>query len=386
MALHCGLLVPSGRGRQPPESQHRGSPPQSTTAMANLEDKLDAVLLAIDGTQTLPESKIDTVSSDLGLLRADHRKLQLDREVSVIERQLLQHESEVIQHSSALPHLQAVHKTHSELLECLRCLNYTAHSAKVHAKAERAGALLARLIRQETSPRAVLSIRTQTGDLLYTNDSIHAALHTHNRSLYDTDLRSSLDDIELFLTEIPLPRITAEQCSELDGLPLLSEIQEAIRSLANGKTPGPDGLPAEFFKAYSTQLAPKLLTLYGEAIVSACLPHTLREATLDSLLKPHKDPTSLHSYRPLALLNTDYKILAKVVAMRLAPLVPALVHDLRRFFRILMSSCCHWPQVGCLVINLEKPFDSLEWRYLFNVLLKYCFGPRFIQLVKLLLP
>ncbi|KAJ1135253.1 hypothetical protein NDU88_001697 [Pleurodeles waltl] len=39
-----------------------GSPPQSTTAMANpehpgaLEDKLDAVLLAIDGTQTSLES------------------------------------------------------------------------------------------------------------------------------------------------------------------------------------------------------------------------------------------------------------------------------------------------------------------------------------------
>ncbi|KAJ1140723.1 hypothetical protein NDU88_007067 [Pleurodeles waltl] len=80
MVLHCGLWVTSGRGQQP-ASQNQGFPPQSTTAMANpecpsaLEDKLGIVLLAIDGTGTSLDSKIDTVSSDLGLLHADHKKL-----------------------------------------------------------------------------------------------------------------------------------------------------------------------------------------------------------------------------------------------------------------------------------------------------------------------
>lgn len=50
------------------------------------------------------------------------------------------------------------------------------------------------------------------------------------------------------------------------------------------------------------------------------------EASVVSLLKPDKDPTSPSSYRPIAILNTDYKILAKVLANRLAPLVPELVH------------------------------------------------------------
>ncbi|KAJ1158332.1 hypothetical protein NDU88_011023 [Pleurodeles waltl] len=68
-------------GGQPPTSQHQGSPPQPTTVMANperpgaLEDKLDEVLLAIDDTWASLESKIDAVSSDLGLLHEDHKKL-----------------------------------------------------------------------------------------------------------------------------------------------------------------------------------------------------------------------------------------------------------------------------------------------------------------------
>ncbi|KAJ1164682.1 hypothetical protein NDU88_005116 [Pleurodeles waltl] len=85
--------VPQGhqrRGGQPPALHHRGTPPQSTIAKANtecpsaLEEKLDAVLLAIDNTRASLESKIDMVSSGLGLLHTDHRKLA-DR-VTLVEQ------------------------------------------------------------------------------------------------------------------------------------------------------------------------------------------------------------------------------------------------------------------------------------------------------------
>ncbi|KAJ1175307.1 hypothetical protein NDU88_000595 [Pleurodeles waltl] len=86
----------------------------------------------------------------MGLRCGMHWKL--DQEVSAVERQLLRHESEVAWNPDALPELQAARKAHSELLEHLQCLNYAAHSANMHAKADRARTLLARLIRQETPP------------------------------------------------------------------------------------------------------------------------------------------------------------------------------------------------------------------------------------------
>ncbi|KAJ1192922.1 hypothetical protein NDU88_002228 [Pleurodeles waltl] len=72
---------------------------------------------------------------------------------------------------------------------------------------------------------------------------------------------------------------------------------------------------------------------------------------LISLPDPDNDPKALGSYRPLALLNTDYKILEKLLADLLLALVPALVHadqngfvparntspNLRQFFLILPS-------------------------------------------------
>ncbi|KAJ1207272.1 hypothetical protein NDU88_002663 [Pleurodeles waltl] len=73
------------------------------------------------------------------------------------------------------------------------------------------------------------------------------------------DLCGFPQDVEQFLTGVSLPWITAEQCLELDDPLLLSEIREAIQSLANGMAPGPDGIPAECYKAYATLLAPMLL-------------------------------------------------------------------------------------------------------------------------------
>ncbi|KAJ1197646.1 hypothetical protein NDU88_001502 [Pleurodeles waltl] len=55
--------------------------------------------------------------------------------------------------------------------------------------------------------------------------------------------------LELTRDGVSLPKITAEQCSELDSRPLLFEMREAIHSLANGKAPGLEGLPDEFYKA-----------------------------------------------------------------------------------------------------------------------------------------
>ena len=84
-----------------------------------------------------------------------------------------------------------------------------------------------------------------------------------------------------------------------------------IRTLAPGKTPGRDGIPTEFYVAYAEMLAPKLAALYNSSHEQGLLPPSLREALLVPIPKPGKDPTDHSSYRPLAILNIDYKILSK---------------------------------------------------------------------------
>jgi hypothetical protein len=42
------------------------------------------------------------------------------------------------------------------------------------------------------------------------------------------------------------------------------EVRQAIARLKNGKSPGPDGIPAEFYKAAVDEVAPELTLLIGK--------------------------------------------------------------------------------------------------------------------------
>ena len=79
-------------------------------------------------------------------------------------------------------------------------------------------------------------------------------------------------------------------------------------TMARGKVPGIDGLPAEFYVTFSELLAPKLVELYKNACDLGHLPVSSREALvvpLHKLGRLENDPTA---YRPLSMLNIDYKV------------------------------------------------------------------------------
>ncbi|KAF7647189.1 hypothetical protein LDENG_00176120, partial [Lucifuga dentata] len=95
------------------------------------------------------------------------------------------------------------------------------------------------------------------------------------------------------------------------------EIALAISSMQSGKSPGPDGFPVEFFKKFSSVLSPQLHLVLSESRKQSSLPPSFNEACVSLIAKKGKDPTDCASYRPISLLNTDVKILAKVLAHRL---------------------------------------------------------------------
>ena len=52
-----------------------------------------------------------------------------------------------------------------------------------------------------------------------------------------------------------------------------------------------------------------------------------RQGLLSLIDKPGKDPYILTSWRPLPLLNCDYKIFAKVIANRMQLVLPYIIHE-----------------------------------------------------------
>lgn len=91
------------------------------------------------------------------------------------------------------------------------------------------------------------------------------------------------------------------------------------------------------------------------------------------ILKPDKPPTECGSYRPISLLNSDSKIIAKALAMRRENVLPHVIHadqncfvknrlgfhNVRRVLN-LVHVCEESPDTAILSLDVEKAFDRVE--------------------------
>ncbi len=103
--------------------------------------------------------------------------------------------------------------------------------------------------------------------------------------------------------------------------------------------------------------------------------------------------TQLQNWHPISLLNTDYKLMAKLLANRLNVLLPSINKQwylksrfIGQYIRLLedVSFFTKMKKMPCIIlfIDFEKAFDSLNWNFLFNILLRVNFGNTFISFIK----
>ena len=145
-------------------------------------------------------------------------------------------------------------------------------------------------------------------------------------------------------------------------------------------------------------MLPKLLEVFNSSFDTGDLPPSMTRANIVLLLKAGKDPLDPGSYRPISLLQSDVKILAKVLAMRVNKIITSIIHsdqagfmprkstatNLRRLYLNVQTSSGSAGTRALLSLDANKAFDSVGWRYLWEVLSKFGFGPRFLRWVRLL--
>ena len=95
--------------------------------------------------------------------------------------------------------------------------------------------------------------------------------------------------MERFLGKFNLPRLNQE---EIMNNPITStEIEAVITNLPKSKSPGPDGLTAEFYQTFRGELMLILLKLIQKFAEEAKLPNSFYEAIITLIPKPDKDNT-----------------------------------------------------------------------------------------------
>ena len=177
-----------------------------------------------------------------------------------------------------------------------------------------------------------------------------------------------------------------------------SELLKSIKAFKNGETPGTDGLMAEFYKFFWLDIKGYLLASIRFALENGIMSMEQRRAIISLLLKKEKNRIFIKNWRPISLLNVDYKILAKALANRLTKYLPRLIDEdqtgyvKQRFIgnniRIIEDIMIYTKQNNIkgimLSIDLEKAFDFLKWSYLDKCLKNFNFRLKLRSYVKTL--
>ena len=138
--------------------------------------------------------------------------------------------------------------------------------------------------------------------------------------------------------------------------------------------------------------------MFLESIQSETLPSSLTQGLLTLIPKPKKDTTSIDNWRPICLLNNDYKILACALAKRFKYVLSSVIDETQSGFmpkrhianniRLVLDLLDYSELVEddsfILFVDFYKAFDSLEHKFIFLALQKLGFGDPFCKFIRTL--
>ncbi|XP_058760864.1 uncharacterized protein LOC131634228 [Vicia villosa] len=170
------------------------------------------------------------------------------------------------------------------------------------------------------------------------------------------------------------------------------EVEDAIWSCDGNKSAGPDGYSLEFYKRFWLVIRKGVLRLCNDFHGKGSLVKSITSSFL-ALIPKNNNPQNLGEYRPICLVGSIYKIIAKILAARLKEVIGILVSNNQTAFVpgrtmmdgvLLVNELLYWMRKkkrGCILlkVDFEKAYDSVSWQYLREMMMRMGFGDRWMK-------
>ena len=175
------------------------------------------------------------------------------------------------------------------------------------------------------------------------------------------------------------------------------EIHKVIKLLKSNKSPGDDGIIAEFYQTYWYLIHDELTLVIKYALENGSLSNSQYNAII-TLLYKKGNREEITNWRPISLLNNDYKIITKILAERLKLFLPKLIHtdqkgfvksrnisEANRFIQDVIEYADQRNMPGSIIfIDYMKAFDRVEWEWTLKCLETFNFGHKFRSWIKMI--
>ena len=248
--------------------------------------------------------------------------------------------------------------------------------------------------------KLITTLKTEDGYVLRNAKQILAEEENFFKNIHKSkNISLETNNYIHFFDSPNLRTLNNEDAGRCEGLLTIKECADALNKFQNNKTPGSDGLTiAEFYRLFWDAIGHFMVESFNYAYEHGHLSISQRLGIISLIPKRNKDLEYLKNWRPISLLNNDYKIATKAIAIRMENVLPKIIHSSQtgyvkgryigesiRTITDIMSFTKTQNIPGLAVfLDFEKAFDSIEWNYLQKCLETVNFGPQLQQWINVI--
>ena len=174
-------------------------------------------------------------------------------------------------------------------------------------------------------------------------------------------------------------QLSSDQASSCEGQMTLDEMTFALKKMNSNKASGPDGLSVEFYVKFWDRLGPYLCRVLNAYYHAGEMCESMKTSNTRVIFKKGKN---LKNWRPISLLNVNYKICSKVLSLRLSKVLEFIVDPDQpcsvpgrkitsnlHILRDVLDYIDRTNETGILIsLDQEKAFDRVNRTFLLNLL------------------
>jgi ribonuclease HI len=240
-------------------------------------------------------------------------------------------------------------------------------------------------------------VRLKVGDnyITDTNDMEQHVLDFYH-DLFGSDNHCVPTDI----VERTIPNlVTAADNDLLTRVPSFDEVKQAVFNMDGSSSPGPDGFGGCFFQHFWDVVGPDVVASVTQFFRQGWILPNLNSSHV-VLIPKFPGAETIENFRPIAMVNFQFKIITKILADRLAVIAPKIVSEHQRGFikdrhiyecigiaseAINLLDKKSFGGNMAMKIDIKKAFDTLDWGFLLRVLKSFGFNSVFCDWISTIL-
>ena len=252
----------------------------------------------------------------------------------------------------------------------------------------------AKLEKRSVQRNMITELQDKNGQTQTENEKLIEIVEDYYTKLY-TPSRVDIIKQQQLLRNVD-KTISARDKQFLDAPITAQELEQTVRQLHDNKSPGYDGINAEFYKAFWYLIKDKYLEYINAAKLTSFSDY--RNTSITTIIYKFKGELYiLANYRPISLINVDIKILTATLKNRLKNVLPTIIHHSQtavvgrkidhtvHMLRDLIDLVDKEDSQGAfLFIDQEKAFDRVNHDFLYKTMETFGIGQSFIDWVKII--